>query len=139
MDSITFALDRNAVDAAIAELGDVITPFILDADNETADAIIAEARARLRRQLGPDATGQTEASIVKRPAYDGNGIIVTVERDPFPSLPWWLEKGTRRGRGNHPNVARPFFYTSALLEQGNHQRRISEAVQRGIDAKGLGD
>jgi hypothetical protein len=131
---LTLDMDVTAVLAALAKLGTTAQLYVNRASKETANAIVSEARKRLARQLGPDATGRTAASLVVRPAFDGNGVVVIAERDPMPDLPLWLEKGTRRGMG-----PRPYFYTSAVLEEGAHFRRIETAVQDAIDAQGLGD
>lgn len=138
-DSVTVDIDVAALIAALAALGDKAQPYVNDAAHETGDAIVQEAQARLHRQLGPDATGKTEAGIMSRPADDGLGYIVSATREPLPNLPWWLERGTKKGKGTHANVARPFFYVSALLEESPHLRRIADAVQQAIDDQGLGD
>lgn len=138
MDGIFAEFEDAAVRTVLDGLGASAQPFINAAAHETADAIVREAKARLARQLGPNATGQTVANIADRPAYDGNGYIVISEREPFPNVPLWLEKGTKKGHGTHANYARPYFYVSAEIEAGAHYRRIGEALQAAIDAKGLG-
>lgn len=138
MDSIVAELDDAAIRTILDGLGASAQPFINEAAHETADAIVREAKGRLQRQLGPHATGQTVAGITDRPAYDGNGYIVISEREPFPNLPLWLEKGTKKGKGTHANYARPYFYISAEIEAGAHYRRIGDAIQHTIDAQGLG-
>lgn len=137
-DSILGELEDAAIKTVLDGLGESVQPFINAASKETADAIVREAKARLHRQLGPNATGQTEANIAARPAYDKNGYIVISEREPFPNVPLWLEKGTKKGKGTHANYARPYFYVSAEIEAGAHYRRIGEAIRHAIDAKGLG-
>lgn len=135
---ISFDADTTELIGIFNVLGEFAQPFVNDASHQTADAIEHEAEARLDRQLGPDATGQTVAHIASRPARDGNGYVVISEREPLPSVPLWLEKGTKKGGSTHANYARPFFYVSAELEAGAHYRRIGEALQAAIDAKGLG-
>lgn len=141
MAGLQIDIDVDGVIAALNGLGDAAKPYINTAAQETGESIVREARARLKRQVGPQATGKTEQSIVTRPAYDGNGFIVIVEREPFPELPLWLEKGTKPGK--RPNRARtharPFFYVSAELEEGPHFRRIEGALQDAIAEKGLGE
>ena len=73
------------------------------------------------------------AGIRAEPARGGNGFVVLSEREPFPSLPFWLEKGTKR------MAARPYFFASALLEESSHRRRIEDALREAIEAKGLGE
>lgn len=137
-DEIAVDADMTDLIAALESLGPFAQPFLNAASKQSADSITHEARERLHRKLGPDATGQTEASIVNRPAFDGNGFVVVAEREPMPNLPLWLEKGTKKGRSTHANIARPFFYVSAQLEEGPHWRRVADALQQAIDAKGLG-
>jgi hypothetical protein len=139
-DEITFEADVDALIADLTALGEAMQPYVNAASGETASAVDREASARLRRQLSQHATGQTVESIIHEPAYDGNGFIVAVEREPFPNLPLWLEKGTKPGK--RKNKARvlpmPYFYVSVELEQGPHVRRLEHAVQRCIDDRGLG-
>lgn len=137
-DHFEATLDASALLTALAQLGDAAVPFVRAAAQTSAESIVREAQARLARQLGPNASGQTVAGITMRPDTGGTGFIVVAEREPFPNLPLWLEKGTKKGQGTHANLPRPFFYVSAELEEGPHERRISEAVQAAIDAQGLG-
>jgi hypothetical protein len=140
-DGVTIDMDVDATVLVMKVLGDVAQPYVNAAAQVSADRIQNEAQARLRRQLSSKATGKTVASIVTRPAFDGNGIIVIAERDPYPELPLWLEKGTKPG--GRPNKARtyprPFFYVSAELEEGPHFRRIQGALQDCITDQGLGE
>jgi hypothetical protein len=138
-DSITIDVDSDHVEWALRSLGDVAQPFINEGSAETAAAIAREAEARLERQVGhahatksrPDlGQGRTEKGIVAHPAYDGNGSIVIALRDPYPSLPFWLEKGTE-----HMD-ARPFFYPSVALEVNTHQQRMQDALEQAIEALG---
>lgn len=140
-DAISIDADVDELLEALHQLGEAAEPLVNEAARETAGAIDLEASARLRRQLGPKATGKTVDSIIHEPAYDGNGFIVAVERDPYPELPYWLEKGTRRGdRPNRATTApRPYFWVSAELEEGAHFRRVEEAVQEAIEASGMGE
>lgn len=138
-DGLTIEADVDALVAALTAFGEDAGPAMLVVAFETGDAVAREARARLQRQLGPGATGLTLAGITVRKSYDGQGVVVLSEREPFPNVPLWLEKGTKRGHGKHANVARPYFYVSAELEQGPHLRRVEEALQALMQAKGLGD
>lgn len=139
-DSITFEMDAAPLERALNLLGQAAQPFINEASAVSAASIAREAQARLRRQLtGGHSTGKTEAAISSRPAYDGNGSVVVVERDYMPNLPLWIEKGTKKGKpGSHDSAARPFFYPSADLEVGPHRRRLEIALHDAIDAQGLG-
>lgn len=143
MDAITMTLEGFAeTERALNQLGDVAQPFVNEGSGESADAIAREARARLERQTGhaearpgrPDlGKGLSAAGLSARPAYDGNGYVVVDEREPFPSVPFWVEKGTVH------MPARPFFYVSADLEAGPHLRRMQDALRRAIEASGLGE
>lgn len=137
-DRILAELEDAAVRTILEGLGASAQPYVDAASKETANAIAREAKARLHRQLGPNATGTTEAHIAVRPSAYGSGFIVIAEREPEPMLPRWLEKGTKKRDSTHANYARPFFYVSAEIEAGAHYRRIGEAIQHAIDEKGLG-
>lgn len=92
----------------------------------TAQMLEREMRGRLQRQLSPAATGTSVAAITHRVAHDGNGYVVLTERNPYPNLMLWLEKGTQPGKRR--NFARtpsfPYFYVSIELEAPGHERRI---------------
>lgn len=135
--SVTF--DDKAVMAALTTLGDSAQPYINEASRESATSMAREAASRLRRQLGPAATGETESGIKAAPAENGNGYIVVSTNRRMPNLPLWIEKGTEKGDpGSHTQAARPYFYVSAQLERGSHFRRLQDVLQEAIDAKGLG-
>lgn len=139
-DWIQVALETDAVVAAMLELGDFAQPFVNEAARESAESIEHEAEARLQRQLGPNATGLTLAGIESRPAFDGNGYVVVSENDRMPNLPIWIDDGTKKGKpGSSTQPARPYFWVSVHLEEGAHHRRIGDAIQDAIDAKGLGE
>lgn len=138
---LSIDVDIAPLTAALRALPEAVRVETADACRITAEHIAREARARLQRQLGPGATGQTVAGIIAEPAYDGNGYVVMADRDPFPNLPLWLEKGTRPGKRRNfaRTPPRPFFYASIELEAGAHERRIVEAMQDAGGDVGLGD
>jgi hypothetical protein len=139
-DGFVIDVEEAAVIDALETLGDFAQPFVNSASRESAESMETEAVSRLRRQLGPNATGETEAGIESRPAYDGNGYVVVASNDRMPNLPLWKEKGTQKGDlGSHTEPATPFFYISAELEKGPHFRRLEDALQDAINQKGLGD
>lgn len=139
-DGFDAVMEAAEVVAALIELGDFAQPYINDASGESAVSMENEAVARLRRQLGPNATGETEAGIQSRAAIDGNGYIVESGNDRMPNLPLWIDKGTKKGRpGSSTQAARNFFFVSAELEKGAHRRRISDALQQSFSDRGLGD
>lgn len=112
-----------AMDAAVDDI-----ERALKANAEvTADRIATEARARVRRR-----TGETMKGITVEPTHAGDGYVVFVKRPDEPGLPGWLEFGTRfMSRGD-------FFFASAQLEAGGHERRSHEVVQDVLDARGMG-
>lgn len=140
-DGIVATLDnRDALVAALTALGDAALPFLLLACEVSANNIQREMQSRVRR-----ATGTTAEGIVVLPDRAGQGYIVEAENADVPELPLFLEKGTKGPRkdyghgGGGPMPAFPFFYISAILEEGPHEQRIAVALQAAIDAQGLGD
>lgn len=139
-DGLIIEVDDAGVLDALATFGDFAQPFVNEASRESAESIEREAEDRLRRQLGPTATGETEAGIQAKPADDGNGYVVVSRNTRMPNLPIWIEKGTRRGKPrSHTEPARPYFYVSVELERGAHFRRLEEALQEAAEARGLGE
>lgn len=139
-DGFTIDADPAAVVAALTSLGDAAQPYINAASKETADALVLEAKIRLQRKLGPQATGETVAGIEAVPARDGNGYLVLSSNDRIGALPLWLELGTKKGHaGSHASPALAYFYSAQQLQEGSHLRRIQDALQRAIAERGLGD
>lgn len=137
-DGMRIEMDSAAVVAALLRLGPAAEPYIDQAAKETSDAIVAEARGRLQRQLR-GGSGATLAGIEITRA-DRGGFLVGSSRDQFPNLPLWIEKGTNKGKpGSHTQAARPYFYASAELEEGPHFERIGRALERALDDLGLGE
>lgn len=149
-DSISIEVDGALdVERNLNGLGEVAQPFINDASRVTAEAVVREARSRLERQIGHSAStdkrpdlGQnlTLQGLTSRPAYDGNGYVVVDEREPFPNVPLWLEKGTKAGKRKNDATtpALHFFYSSGQLEVQAHIRRLEDAFTKAIAASGLG-
>jgi hypothetical protein len=151
---MTFELqvDKSALHDALVTLGAEIDKELFEESRVTANNIDRESSARLQRQLGPGSTGKTVAGIHVVP-LGSVGHAVVSERNPFPNLPLWLDKGTHSGGtrekshraggvrtgGSVHMAARPYFDVSVKLEEAAHLRRVDEAVQRAINAKGLGD
>ena len=141
MSTITFDVDAGAVTQALRTLPAELERRVQAASEITARRIAAEAQRRLRAQLGPDATGTTVAGIEARPSKSGRGWVVLADHPDTPSLPLWLEKGTRAGkRRNGATIPpRPFFYAAALLETEAHARRVRDAMAEAATAVGLGE
>ena len=139
-DGFTIDVDTAAVVAALSSLGAEAQPYINAAAHATADAMVLEAKARLARKLGPNATGAAVAGITDQPAYDGNGYVVISSDPALPNLPLWLEKGTKKGKaGSHASPALAYFDSAAQLQEAPHVRRIQEALRQAIADRGLGD
>jgi hypothetical protein len=131
---MTITVDNAALLKAMADLGPAMERFTMAAAKETADNIVREAQGRVAR-----ATGETARGIHAEVTHDGKGYVVLDTNRRMPNLPLWLEFGTQQGKpGSHSSLARPFFFSSAYLEAGAHDRRMREAVQNAIDSVGLG-
>lgn len=138
-DSVSVQVDVAGLLAAWSRVADAAGARCLEAAYESAVAIQREASNRLSRQLGAYSTGKTLAGLQVEPMDGRRGYRVTATREPFPNLPLWIEKGTKKGKpGSHTQPARPFLEVSARLEEGAHLRRIIDAVQSAIDETGLG-
>lgn len=134
-DGFEATMDTGPVLAALARLGDSALKYTNPASEVTADNLIREMQARVRR-----ATGETADGIQKFPMHSGEGYVVVVINRRMPNLPLWIEGGTQQGKpGSHAMPAAPFFWPSVQLEAGAHEQRISAAVADGISAEGLGD
>lgn len=164
-DALTIDAELASLFAAFDRVPATLEPRLLDVARVTANAMASEARERLQRQLGPNATGAMVNSIKVLEDYTGNGFVVLTDLQPEQAislhtmkrsgrmhtqqvsvnlLPVWLEKGTKPGTRKdgsrtHPNVARPYFYVSILLQQGTHERRMLTAMRDAAAECGLGD
>jgi hypothetical protein len=121
-------VDVAALSRDIAALSAKMRQRFMEPSRVTAERLEREMKARLQRQLSAAATGQSVDSISHQVAYDGNGYVVFTDRDPYPNLPLWLEKGTKPGKRKNfaSTKARPFFYASIALEAPGHERRIRD-------------
>jgi len=132
---LTISVENADLLRAMDALGPAALVFTKAAARVTADRIVGEAQSRVAR-----ATGETAAGIHKEETNNGDGYVVRDTNRRMPELPTWLEFGTSQGKkGSHSSLARPFFFVSAQLEAGAHDRRMHEAVQDAIDAVGLGE
>lgn len=123
-------VDTTALIAALRQVGVEVERELRAEASHTAQLIAKEAQSRLERQLGPEATGKTVRGI--KVIELTHEAVVIAERNPYPILPYWLEKGTEHMR------ARPFFDASVRLEEGGFLRRVETIVQGVIDRSGLG-
>lgn len=137
-DSFSTDLDTSAVEVAVDRLLVSLEARCKAADELTATRVVGDARARLRRQLSPAATGRTVSGIGSR-YLGGTAYLIFAEREPYPNLPLWLERGTKPGkRKNRASTpAFPFFYTAIEAEAGAHERRVLEAMDQAASDAGL--
>ncbi len=113
-------MDAKELLAMFDRVGPSLDFHCRDVGRETAKKIAAEATARVKRRTGVTATG-----IAWDMSYDGKGYVVTAYtkgHQPDP-VDIYLEKGTSR------MYARPFFFASALLEEGPHMRRLQDRIE----------
>ena len=136
-DQLTIEIDNRAAIAALDQLGAAVERYTKTAAKITADNIAREAKARLQRQLSGTSTGATVRGVTVEEARAGVGYVVLpwnpAEPVRMPNLPIWLEFGTVK------MTARPYFFASAQLESGAHDRRIREAIGQAIREVGGGD
>lgn len=94
---------------------------------QTAKNIVAEAKNRIRR-----ATGETASEIHFELTRDGQGYVVLAYQQGIGDAPvdQYLEWGT------HQQYARPFFFSSAQLEEGPHMRRLIDALTTWLEEVG---
>ena len=120
MDSFSVSVDATALLALMDRVGPSLDFHCRDVGRETAKRIAAEATARVKRRTGVTATG-----IKWDMTYDGKGYVVTAYtkgHQPDP-VDIYLEHGTKY------SYAQPFFFASALLEEGPHMRRLTERIE----------
>lgn len=129
-DKFTIEVDTRELLAALDAIPAAVLAYLKEAAKITADNIAREAKGRVARR-----TGKTGDAITVEKSHDGTGYVVFVANAAadWPNLDIGLEFGTRY------MSPRPFLHVSARLEEGGHDRRSREAIQRAIDAKGLGE
>jgi len=133
--SFTIDVDATKMHEALegASLRQVIRQFTTAAAKISAEHIRAEAVGRLSRQLSGTSTNvpHTVDQIVVKSDRTGWGWIVDSGNTRMAMLPFWLEKGTKYMH------SRPFFYSSAVLEESAHRSRIEAAISAAISEYGL--
>lgn len=128
--------DTTALTAMLVGLPESLKPYVQAAAYISATHIREEAMARLQRQLldlPRNTPSETVEGILVNADYTGWGWVVDAGNASQPMLDAWLEHGTKH------MLARPFFYSSAQLEQQAHADRIGAAIQQALVDKGLGD
>jgi len=126
-DRMTIDVDATALLAALATLPEAVHAHLKAAAKVTAEAIAAEARARVRRR-----TGRTGDAVTVEETHSGDGYVIYVG-DGRQHIGSFLEFGTQF------MTSKPFLFASARLEEGAHNARARDAVQAAIDEQGLGD
>lgn len=133
-DGFNVTVDASGLTAALKRLGDTALKYTKPASKVTANNIEREAQRRVKR-----ATGETAKGIQTFEMHNGEGYVVVSTNRRMPNLPLWLEGGTKKGKpGSHTQSADPYFWPAVRLELGAHERRIGDAIDRAIQAEGLG-
>lgn len=86
-----------------------------------AAAPTAEVIAERARTMAPVLTGRTRAGV--RAEVGATAAFVVSSRRPFPMLPLWLERGTRKME------ARPYMGPAAALETQMWIARVERVVR----------
>jgi hypothetical protein len=144
---LTIDVDLAPLIRAMDEIPNAILAHLKPVAQQTAERIVAEAKARVARRTGHTAA-QIRVEDGSRPGYSevGPGVVFSQEvgddgaliiraDDPTTKLhvEQWLEFGTKF------MTPRPFFFVSADLERGAYERDSRHAIQAAIDETGLGD
>lgn len=118
---LTIDVDATNLLRLLDQLDDRAGEALKMVAKETAERIRTEARARLSRQTS--GTGQTAEAITIEDIKGGYKVYVAPVSGRAENVPLWLEFGTQRA------TSRPFLFAAAVLEEGNHLRRLTEALQ----------
>jgi hypothetical protein len=141
---MTIDVDLAPLIRALERIPDAILAHLKPVAQQTADHIVAEAKARVARRTGHTAeqirveeTGEPdvwEQLVLDKSADDDFAYIIRAD-DPTTKLHTekWLEFGTKF------ETPRPFFFVAADLERGAYERASRQAIQDAIDETGLGD
>ena len=133
-DGMSITVDTTALFAAMDKCVVEVEKALKANAKVTADNIAREVSARAARAAsGPTRGSHMADHVIVEETRNGDGYVVYVRHPEMPNQDLWLEVGTKH------MTARPFFFSSARLEEGAHDRRAREAVQSAIDAVGLGD
>lgn len=125
-DGLTISVDAKEVLALLDRLSASAQFVTREVCLDTAKRIVAEAQRRVAR-----ATGVTETGIHWELTRDGKGYVVLgYQAGKQEPVDYWLQYGTKYMR------SRPFFFSSALLEEGPHLRRLIARMQQWLDNVG---
>lgn len=117
-DGFTATVDTSALLALFDRLGPSTEYVCREVGRDTATRIVAEAQQRVRRT-----SGDTRSGIHWELSRDRKGYVVMAYNGTQPPVDKYLELGTKYMRAN------PFFFASALAENGPHLRRLQEAIE----------
>lgn len=136
-DGFRFSIDVDtaALIRLLNEFGDQAEAALLRAAEETGQAILREAQARVARATGKTYEGLAVVPLERVTAGAGVAVVQLSRPDTHRArdakkIPRYLERGTRY------MVAQPYFDVAAQLEQGSHLRRVEEALR---SLPGMGD
>ena len=126
-DSFTATVNSSALLAMMDRVGPSLAFHTRDVARETAVRITAEAKARVARR-----TGETSREIHWEMSKDEKGYVVLAYDTTMNKtiVDVWLETGTKWMN------AQPWFFASALIENGPHLRRMEERIQTVLDDLG---
>lgn len=121
------SVDASVVIAMLDRMAESADFVCREVGRETAKNIVAEAQRRVRR-----ATGDTADEIHFELTRDGQGYVVLGYQQGVGEgvVDKYLEFGTKY------QYARPFFFSSAQLEEGAHMRRLTARIQEWLDQVG---
>lgn len=118
---MTITTDARRALAALDRLGVLAAREAQEVAEETGLRIQHEARARFNRQTS--GSGQTAKNITVEETAAGVRVYVKAIRRPA-NMPIWFDFGTVH------MLPRPFFFSSAQLEEAPHRRRMLAALER---------
>ncbi len=123
----TASVDSAEVVALLDRLAYSADFVVREVSRDTAERIVHEAQARIRR-----ATGESASEIHYELTRDGRGYIVLAYREGGNEgvVDKYLEYGTKF------QYAKSFFFASAMLEEGPHMRRLVSRIQEWLDNAG---
>jgi hypothetical protein len=124
-------VDGVSLVAMLDRVGPSVGFHCREVARDTAKRIVAEAQRRLDRAAPPE-THKTEKGIHWEMTRDEQGYVVLGYEAGGNESPvdYYLEHGTKY------MYARPWFFSSAILEQGPHLERLAETIQTVLDDLG---
>ena len=123
-DGFEFTVDVASILSLVDRVGASAEFHVRDVARETANLVIAEARARMGRAAHP--TGETIGGLsveMLKGTQLGYAVVQAANTGKLgQKVPRFLEHGTRH------MMERPYFDAAAELEQGGHLRRMEERL-----------